>query len=65
MVELAKKPELQTSQAEAAQAKPQEDSEEKKQDKKTEEASMKQEFEQIMSEMKKLSRKDDKFNQDH
>ena len=65
MVELTKKPELQPSQAEAAQAKPQEDSEEKKQDKKTEEASMKQEFEQIMSEMKKLSRKDDKFNQDH
>ena len=29
---------------------------------KTEEASMKQEFEQIMSDMKKLSRKDDKFN---
>ena len=36
--------------------------EEKKDGKKTEEASMKQEFEQIMSDMKKLSRKDDKFN---
>ena len=44
------------------EAKPKEMLEEKQDGKKTEEASMKQEFEQIMSDMKKLSRKDDKFN---
>ena len=32
---------------------------------KKEEATMQREFEQIMSDMKKLSRNDSKFNQDH
>ena len=65
MVEQLKKPEAKLEDPKESETKSKESSEEKKEGKKTEEASMKQEFEQIMSEMKKLSRKDDKFNQDH